>query len=170
MGQEFAIGSHVVYGKTGVCLLTAKQILTVGGNSEEYYVLLPISDPRSSVYVPCANPLLTARLRPLLTREQIEAILDGVDDTSMEWLDDRTERQVAFRRIMGSDDRLQLIRMIRCLYCKKQEKTAAGKRLSTMDETTLQDAVRQLEEEFSTALGISRSGVSAYIRTRIEGE
>lgn len=170
MSGEFAKGSYVVYGKMGVCRLMDKQTMSFGGDSGEYYVLLPVSDDRSSVYVPCDNPNLMARLRTLLTPQQIGDILAGVDDSRLEWIDDRTERQATFRGIMGADDRLQLMRLIRCLYCKKQEKIAAGKRLSAMDEGYLQDAIRLVEEEFAIALDIPRNRVSEYIRSRIEGE
>lgn len=170
MSEELTKGCYVVYGKTGVCRLLDKQVMSFGNGSAEYYVLAPVSDERSSVYVPCDNPKLMERLRRLLKPQQITDILDGVDEGQIDWIDDRTERQVAFRQIVGSDDHLQLMRLIRCLYCKKQEKQAAGKRLSAMDESYLQDAVRLVEEEFAIALDIPRRRVGEFIRQHIEGE
>jgi len=170
MGEEFKKDDYIVYGKTGVCRLVGKQTMSFGDGSGEYYVLAPIGDPASSLYVPCDNPLLMERLRPLLTKQQIEELLAGMDGTEQLWIGDRNERQSVFRRIIVGDDRLQQIRLIRCLHHKRQEKEMAGRRLSAMDETLLQDAVRLVEEEFSLALDIPRNKVSVYIIDRIGKE
>lgn len=169
MSQQFTKDSYVVYGKMGVCRVTDRQTMAVGGEKGEYYVLSPVSDARSSVYVPCDNPQLMGRMRPLLTTRQIETMLAGVDDRQIEWIDDRNERSAAFRAVVAAGDRQELMRLIRCLYGKKQEKLAAGKRLSTMDETMLQDCIRLVEEEFAIALEISRSEVASFIRQRLDG-
>lgn len=78
MCKQFAAGERVVYGKMGVCLVTDRQVMAFGGESEEYYILQPQRDPRSSIYVPCGNALLMAKLRPLLSKEEIDTILQGV--------------------------------------------------------------------------------------------
>ncbi len=169
MSSGYAKDSFVVYGKMGVCRVMDRQTMTFGAaGSGEYYVLCPVSDSRSSVYVPCDNPELTGRLRPLLTARQIEDVLSGVSTEQQEWIDDRNTRQSVFRGILSAGDRQKQMRLIRCIYQKKQEKLAAGKRLSTMDETILQDAVRLVEEEFSLALDIPMSKVADYIQQRLD--
>ena len=42
-----------------------------------------------------------------------------------------------------------------------------GKHLSTMDEMTLQECVRLVEEEFSMVLGLSGDEITSYILARI---
>lgn len=166
--SDAIIGKHVLYGKTGVCLVKEQTTMARTGNGGAlYYVLSPISDGRSSVYVPCDNPALVARMRPLLTREEIDELLSGADAVQLAWVDDRNERAMLYRSITGGGDRRELIRLICCLFRKKQEKTEAGKRLSTMDEMTLQESVRLVEEEFSMVLGISAAEVTPYILERL---
>lgn len=168
MSTEVKIGTYVLYGKTGVCLVKEQTKVACGvKNGGAYYVLSPISDSRSSVYVPCDNPDLLARMRPLLSREEIDLLLSGADDVKMAWVDDRNERATLYRTITASGDRRELIRLISCLMRRKQERLATGKRLSTMDEDVLQDCVRLVEEEFSMVLGIRPHEVGLYIEERL---
>lgn len=163
MSDAVKIGTYVLYGKTGVCLV--KEQTTMAGGL--YYVLSPVGDSRSSVFVPCNNAELLARMRPLLTREEIDGLLSDVDDVRLAWVDDRNERTMLYRTITGNGDRKELVRLVCCLMRKKQEKLAMGKRLSTMDESFLQECVRLVQEEFSMVLGIPEREVGPYIQERL---
>ena len=163
MGDVAKIGTYVMYGKTGVCLI--KEQTTMAGG--RYYVLSPVGDSRSSVFVPCDNADLLTRMRPLLTREEIDGLLTDVDTVQMAWVDDRNERAMLYRAITGSGDRKELVRLLVCLMRKKQERIAIGKRLSSMDESFLQECVRLVQEEFSMVLGIAVKEVGPYIQERL---
>ncbi len=163
MSEAAKIGTYVMYGKTGVCLVKEKIVMSGG----QYYVLSPVSDSRSSVYVPCDNATLVARMCPLLTREEIDHLLSCADEVKMTWIDDRNERGLLCRTILGGGDRKELIRLLCCLMRKKVERLEIGKRLSTMDENTLQECVRLVQEEFSMVLGIEKSEVGPYIQERL---
>lgn len=168
MSGAAKIGTYVLYGKTGVCLVKEQTTMSYGAaGGGLYYVLSPISDGRSSVYVPCDNPDLVARMRPLLTREEIDSLLTDADEVKLAWIDDRNERAMLYRSVTGGGDRKELIRLLCCLFRKKQERAEAGKRLSTMDESTLQECVRLVEEEFSMVLGIPSGQVGSYILERL---
>ena len=163
VSEAAKIGTYVLYGKTGVCLVKEKTVM--GGG--EYYVLSPVSDSRSSVFVPCDNAGLMERMRPLLSREEIESLLSAADDVRLEWVDDRNERGLLCRSIIGGGDRRELIRLLCCLMRRKQERMAVGKRLSAMDENFLQECVRLVQEEFTMVLGITAGQVGSYIQERL---
>ena len=167
MSEVFEKEQYVVYGKMGVCRVVDRRLLSFGGDKEEYYILAPARDPRSSVYVPSANETLMARLRPLLTRQEIDEILSCVTQAAVPWIEDRGERATQFRAIISGGDRRQIVRLVRCLYEKKQEKLAAGKKLSAADEAFLQECIRLVEEEFMLALDIPAGQVGDYIRERV---
>ncbi len=167
MSEVFEKDRYVVYGKMGVCRVVDRQRLSFGGEREEYYILAPERDPRSSVYVPCANEMLMARLRPLLTKAEIDDVLSSVTQEAIPWTEDRGERTAQFRAIIAEGERRQIVRLVRCLYAKKQEKALEGKKFSAADEMFLQECVRLVEEEFALALGISAKQVGDYIRERI---
>lgn len=165
MSDAVKIGTYVLYGKTGVCFVKEQTTMSVGEGL--YYVLNPVSDSRSSVYVPCDNADLVARMRPLLTREEIDTLLSDAEEVRMEWVDDRNTRATLYRTILNSGDRKECIRLIGCLLRKKKERAELGKRLSTMDEHALMECVRLVQEEFSMVLGIHPGEVSAYIHERL---
>ena len=167
MSPSIAIGTHVLYGKTGVCLVQERKDMRIGKKSSFYYVLLPIGDGRSSVYVPCDNEELVARMRPLLTRDEIDTLLSDADMEQQPWLEDRTARSNLYRAVMADGDRRQLIRVICCLFRKKHERMEQGKRLSTMDDAALHECVRLIDEEFSMVLNIPSADVMDYILERI---
>ncbi len=168
MSKSFSIDTFVVYGKTGVCKIVERKLMDISKPPKEYYVLSPVADPRSAVYVPCDNEALVSKLRPLLTKEEIDDCLTQAGGMSLDWPEDKAERQLVFRELMGENNPVQLLRLIRCLYVKRQEKQTAGKRLSSADEALLQDAIRLLEEEFAFSLGVARNQVADYIRCHFE--
>ena len=167
MTPSIAIGTYVLYGKTGVCLVQEQKDIRIGKQSSSYYVLLPVGDGRSSVYVPCDNEELVARMRPLLSREEIDVLLSDADTEKQPWLEDRTARSNLYRVVMAEGDRRQLIRVIFCLFRKKHERLEQGKRLSMMDDAALQECMRLIDEEFSMVLDIPRTAVVDYILERI---
>lgn len=167
MSQPVAVGSYVLYGKTGVCLVQEQKTITMGKERNQYFVLCPVSDGRSSVFVPCDNEVLVSKISPLLTREEIDALLSDADVERLEWIDDRSQRIAFYRSVTTGNDRRMLIRLIYCLFRKKEEKQALGKHLSSMDETTLQECMRLIDEEFSMVLSIPRSQVVNYILDRV---
>lgn len=167
MSQGVQIGTYVLYGKTGVCLVQEKKSIAMGKEIGWYYVLCPVSDGRSSIYVPCDNQMLVARMCPLLTREEIEVLLSDADNQRLEWIDDRNQRITFYRTVMGENDRRMLIRLITCLFRKKHQKQEQGKRLSAVDESTLQECMRLIDEEFSIVLNIPRAQVVDYILERL---
>lgn len=167
MSQAVVVGSYVLYGKTGVCLVQEQKTITMGNESNQYYVLCPVSDGRSSVFVPCDNETLVAKMCPLLSREEIDVLLSDADSQRLEWIDDRNQRIAYYRTVMSGNDRRALIRLICCLFRKKEEKQALGKHISSVDESTLHECMRLIDEEFSMVLGIPRREVVNYILERI---
>lgn len=163
MSDAAKIGTYVMYGKTGVCFVKEQAEMSGG----QYYVLNPVSDSRSSVFVPCNNDTLVARMRPLLSREEIDLLLSDADEVKLVWVDDRHERSMLCRTVLSGGDCKELVRLLCCLMRKKVERIEIGKRLSTMDENFLQECVRLVQEEFSMVLGIAEKDVGPYIQERL---
>lgn len=166
----FEKGDLVVYGKMGVCGVTARSKMAIAGDEAEYYVLCPMRDRNSSVYVPCDNAQLTARMRPLLTKSEIDDLLRGAQREEVAWIDDKNERASTFRDILTQGDRCRLVRLVRCILDEQKARAALGKKLSSADEAFLKECVRLVEEEFSVVLEIPPEEVGAYIRNAFEVE
>lgn len=167
----FESGAYVVYGKTGVCCVEGcKEMAFTGADKMMYYVLHPHRDPSSSVYVPCNNEILMSRMRPILTKGEIDDLLRGARWNEVSWVEDKNERLEQYRAILSEGDRCRIICLVRCLFEAQRERVADGKKLSSADEQLLKECVRLVAEEFSIVLGISPEQVDRYIRTIVEGD
>ena len=162
------LGETVLYGTEGVCKVAEICKMKVGSKREEYYVLKPIHREGATVFVPVANEALLAKMRPVLSKEEIDALIDSVNGEAFVWIEDHAERKTEFQRILVGGDRRELLGMIRCLYLRRQQLTETGKRLRTNDDQMLRDAEKLLNDEFALVLNISQQEVPEYIRARVE--
>ncbi len=157
-------GSMVYYGLNGVCCVIGTVEEKFDGTLSRYYELHPYFRKSEVIYLPENNETLLARLRPLLSREDIARILEDCPQAKCPWVEPEPVRRDAFKAILRSGDQLEIIRLIRTLYERKRQLTACGKKLRTSDTAFLKDAERLLNEEFAYVLEIPPAEVPAYIR------
>ena len=161
------VGSQVVYGIHGVCCIIDVEVRRVDRKKVEYFVLEPNDQPGARFYVPTQNQVALSKLRPLLTREALDALLVS-DDTHREcWIPEENLRKQKYRELINGGDRAALISMIRALQQHKESQLAAGRKFHLSDENFLRDAEKMLRSEFSYVLGMSQAEVSAYIKEKI---
>lgn len=161
------IGSQVVYGIHGVCNIVEIEIRTVDRKKVEYFVLAPNEQPNARFYVPMHNEVAVSKLRPLLTKEELEALLSSEDAHKDCWINDENRRKQKYRELVNNADRAALISMIRVLHRHREEQQAAGRKFHLCDENFLRDAHKLLCSEFSVVLGIPHSEVDAYIKMKL---
>lgn len=161
-------GDMVVYGIHGVCRIVNVESRVVDRKSVEYFVLEPSSQPDAKFYVPTGNPAAVAKLRKLLTKAELETLLDSAAVKIDSWIPNESMRKEKYRDLISRADCTELIRMIRALYGHKQEQLAAGKKFHQCDENFLKDAQRLICAEVSQVLEIPQEQVGAYIRSRVE--
>lgn len=164
----FEIGDRVTYGTEGVCRVEGVERLRIGGRYGQYYVLSPLYREGATVYVPMDNENLTARIKKLLSAEEIDELLREACQDELLWIEDANERKAAFGKILLAGDRRELVRMIRALYLRRRSLTARGKHLRAADDQALRDAEKLLNGEFAFVLGLPPAEIPAYIRSRIE--
>ena len=147
----FEIGTHVSYRNEGICVITdirVENFGVVGGNGE-YYILAPVKDPNSMLYVPVDNAELVSKMLPLLSAAEICALAKELQGERIEWKNECRMRNHIFRDIINMGDRRALIVLVNTLSEKRGELAAEGKRLTGGDETMLKRAKNMLIDEFS---------------------
>lgn len=164
--MNFQKGEHVLYAKTGVCLIEDIKTCEFLNKDQLYYILKPITSKNSTVYVPFDSEL-TKNMSPIITPDEIDSILNASKGKHIEWLDDKRERTEYFNSIISEGDRLKLVLLIHCIYSKKFEKLQEKKHLSATDEAILKTAEKLIDEEFSFAIGCSENKVGEYIRLKL---
>lgn len=164
----YQIGENVLYGADGVCKIEEICEMKFTDTADQYYVLRPIFHEGSTVFVPVNNEKLTAKMRPILTKEEIEAIFEKLRAEEPVWMEDAAERKAEFQKIMLGGDRCEILRMIRTLLLRKSYLQEIGKHFRVSDDQTLRDAQRLLSDEFSLVLEIRPREVPEYIRKQLE--
>lgn len=64
-------GDRVVYGIHGVCRVVDVESRVIDRKTMEYYVLEPAGQEDAKFYVPTRNPAAVAKMRKVLTKEEI---------------------------------------------------------------------------------------------------
>lgn len=164
----FQCGDRVLYGMHGVCEIVHIETQKINGKATEYYVLQPIEGSGSKYYVPTQNEKAVAKMRPILTEEQLYAMLHSADMQHDAWIEDSNQRKQHYSSLIASGDRAALVRMVHAIHKHKEELSAAGKRLHLCDENFLRDAERLLGAEFSLVLNIRYSDVGEFVKNIME--
>lgn len=162
----FDIGEYISYGINGMCNIEDIRPMQLSQSVEKmmYYILRPESNPKSTIFVPVNNQKLVSKMRELMTKDEINAMLVRMKDRTLEWEKDVRFRTESFHEILSNGVNQDLILMIRCLHRKRQELVQLGKKLPARDSNALKTAERLVEEEFAHVLHIKCEEVSDYIR------
>ncbi len=164
----FALGDLVVYGIHGVCTIVDTQIRSIDRKKVEYFVLEPKEQPGARFYVPTQNQAALSKLRHLLNKQQLEALLDSEEAHKDTWIPDENQRKQRYRELINSGDRAALICMVRTLHRHRAEQIAAGRKFHLCDDNFLRDAEKLLSSEFALVLQMDQSQVGNYIKDMME--
>ena len=170
MEKAYQKGEYVRYGANGVCVVSdIESMVSMDRRSiKKYYVLCPVADSGTKVFVPLDNPSLLAKMRPILTREEIDSAIRESALAPLPWISERNQRTERFREILKAAEPLPLMQLCCCLHQKRRQLSSEGKRLSGSDEAALKQAEKLVESEFAFSLNISRQEVGAYIHAAWE--
>ena len=165
----FQINDVVVYGSQGVCQIIGIDEKRVNGEIRQYLVLKPKDDKGATCFVPTWNEKAMGKMRKVMTREEVNAIIDSIPSQEPSWIANENERKDTYKKILTSGDQAAIISMIQALYLHKKEREADGRRLHMTDERFMKDAEQLLYNEWQYVLNVDKAGLMDYIFSRIEG-
>ena len=168
--KEFHKNEYVVYANTGICIIEDICPLPFSGKGEDllYYVLKPLSNAYSTLYIPTNNEALRSKMRSVLTKEEIDDLLVHIKDQQLPWIEEKNARTDYCRKVLSEGNQQELLLLVSCMYVKKQEREAAGKKLPFADENVLKSIENLVGQEFAFSLGIPEEKVEKYIQDRLE--
>lgn len=164
--ETFAQGSVVAYRGAGICKVSRieERRFAAASDIRRYYVLNPVDGKESTVYVPVDHPGLAERMRGVLSRSEIDELLDESRNDALDWVPDRKLRDAEYQRILNGGIKKDLLLMLRCIYLKKNEMLGSKKKLPVADEAALRRGETLVREEFAFALGLDQNDVQDYIQ------
>lgn len=164
----FQSGDQVIYGIHGMCRIIELETRKIDRKLIEYYVLEPVEQPGARFFVPTQNQAAVSKLQRVLTRQELDALLQAASKSADVWIEDENQRKMCYRELINSGDRISLIGMIRALLKHKQAQEAAGKKFHLCDENFLRDAQKLLSTEFACVLNIEPDQVGDYIKNALD--
>ncbi|MCQ2416680.1 MAG: CarD family transcriptional regulator [Oscillospiraceae bacterium] len=170
MNQAYEAGTYIRYGNTGVCRIENIAEVPYPGPQPTRlcYILKPLRNSGVEVSVPLDNEGLCAKMQPLRSREEIDALLEEVaTGEKLAWNSERKLRSLEFRKIQAQGDAKVLLQLLCCLQLQRRKLAMFGKRLSAMDDTVRRNVSRILCEEFSFSLGMTPEQAEVYITHRL---
>ncbi len=163
----FSAGEVVTYGTQGICRVKELSVMKFGSTRGEYYILIPVYDPKSVVYVPASKPALVAKMRPVLSREELDELILKTSEESLEWIVGDSERKDYCDRVLKSGERVEIMRMMEMLYLHRESLKDQKKHFHNVDAQYLKAAERMLHDEFAFVLGIAPEDVPDYIQSHM---
>ena len=165
----FKLNDVVVYGSQGVCEIVSIDEKKVDGTIKKYFVLKPKDEKGATFYVPTWNEKAWGKMRMVMTKENVDALIDSMPNKAPIWVENENQRKEAYRKILTSGDQAAIISMVQALFAHKKEREAEGKRLHISDENFMKDAEQILYNEWQYVLNVDKAGLMDYIFKRIEG-
>ena len=120
----------------------------------EYYVLKPVYNEHSIVYIPIDNEELVSKIKRILSVEDIHELIRTLPNEDYCWIENDNQRKEKYREIIKSGNRKELMKMIRTLYLYQQELKKDGKKIHAADDKFFKDAEKVLYDEFAYVLDI----------------
>lgn len=105
MGKMYQVGELVVYGMHGVCRVVSEEERLVDKKRLNYLALEPLSNGNSRFLVPTQNAAAMAKLQPILSKEELEAMITSENVKTGEWIREENQRKQTYRELIGSGDR-----------------------------------------------------------------
>ncbi len=162
------IDSYIIYGANGVCKIRDIRKDKLCGTKQTYYVLTPIDNISSTIYVPVDNEALVAKMKNLLNRDEIVSLIADVKDQRLPWINDNKERGEYYTILLSRGDRKEILSLIHTIYHKRLELNKERKKLWAVDENALRRAEKIINDEFSLVLGITPDKVPGFIRDTLQ--
>jgi Transcriptional regulators, similar to M. xanthus CarD len=159
----YQVGDIVLYSSHGVCKVVEIVERDLSGNRIKYYVLKPIYDNNSTVFIPVNSEALTSKMRDVLSLDEVQVLIEEIPNKTTIWIDNENARRDRYKEIVAGGNRTELVQLIKTLYQTQQVQRESGKKLHLSDERFMKDAEKMLYEELAHVLDIECSQVLEFV-------
>lgn len=165
----FEVGNFVVYGNAGVCKVDKVGSLEKMNMPKDkmYYTLVPVYSKGSKVFTPVDSDKVI--LRPVLSKEEATELVNDIDEMDEMWIPDNKKREETFKQSIRKCDCRELVRIIKTINTRRDERIAEGKKVTAGDEKMLHAAEENLSRELAVAFGLDKEVVIDYLKHKIKG-
>ena len=166
----YEIGSYVVKANNGVCRIADVLHLDLPGTDKNrlYYLLIPLENKNSKLYVP--TDTAEQSLRKALDETKAWEIIRSIPEVEAAWIANDKLREQAYKEALRSCDPTALVSIIKNLYLRKKQRIEQGKKSTATDERYFKLAEDHLYAELAFALGKEKGEMKQIIIDTIDQE
>ena len=164
----YEIGDYVIKANNGVCRVedTLHPALPTVDKNRLYYLLVPLDNKNSRLYV----PIDTAEnsLRRALSEEEAWEVIEKIPEVEAAWIANDKLREQTYKEAIHSCNPTALVSIIKNLYIRKKQRSEQGKKSTATDERYFKLAEDNLYAELAFALGKEKNQMRQIIAETIE--
>lgn len=155
-------GEYVIYGSKGVCQVGEVTTLKLDNipKDRQYYVLFPKNNG-GKIYVPVDTA--GTKMRKLITKDEAEKLINRIPTIEPIEISNEKLLEETYKKCIRSNECIEWIRLIKCIYSRRQLRLSEGKKISTIDERYMHMAEDVLYLELGTVLNMQKEQVLEYI-------
>lgn len=162
-----SIGETVVYRKHGIYVISDIKEQRISNERKNYYVLSSVYDKNTSVYVPVDSEMLVAQMEHILSKDEINRIIDDSEEKSVVWVENTSQRAEYFDEIIKGGDLSKILALLKMLILRKENADKKTYRTFARDEKAFAAAQKAVTEAFAFPLGLEKAQVISYITDRV---
>ena len=166
----FCAEEVIIYGGYSVCKIAEITQKELDGEMVDYYVLKPIFNFGSTVFVPVNNEALKKRMHTILCRDNACELIKSMPQIEMIWVDNEGKRKELYKEILAKRDRAEVIGLIKALHIHQKQQHEKKRRLHLSDERFLKEAEKTLCEELAFVLEMLPEDVPNFIRAQVQAD
>lgn len=159
-------GDYVVKVPEGVCKIEEIGQFDISGTDREYYLLVPIAEQSSRIYVPTDNA--AGRIRSVIKKAEAMQLIKSIPGINEKEISSEKMREQEYKEAILSGDPERIVSIIKLLYSRRQERLEQGKKATATDDRYFKQAEAVLFAELSFALDIPKENMEEFIAQTIE--
>ena len=163
----YEVGDYVINSGNGICRIEERMHLDMEGIDENqwFFLVVPVEEQATRLYIPVEK--IADKTRMVMDEVEAWNLMDGVVQIDeLEIPNDRMREQI-YKQAVLSNDPTQLIRVIKTIFVRKQQREAEGKKNTVIDERYFKLAENNLYDELAFAIGREKEEIPELIAERI---
>lgn len=163
----FEVGDYVVNANNGICKVEDKVHLDLpmGNKDKLYYLIVPIGEKNTKLYIPVDSD--KQRIRKVMDESQARRVIDEIPGMEAVWISNDKQREQCYKEALFSCEPKQLVGILKCMYLRNMQRSAEGKKNTTVDERYFKLAENNLYSELAFAMQMDRDEVRQLVAGRI---
>ncbi len=163
----FEVGDYVVYDSYGVYQVNKVGSLDMSGVPKDkiYYTLVSPYVKDAIIYSAVDNSKVI--MRAIMDKEEAMDLIAAMKDVELFDIKEDKKRNEIFNEALKTCDCKELVKIIKTLYIRQEQKLAEGKKSTAGDDKYLKIAEERLYGELAISLNMDRKDVKEFVEKKV---